>query len=500
MASTNKKYKGSMSTPAAPGPSGILQTGTGNVKGSMSTPAAPGPTTTVTPQTTPQANNNNKGSLSTQAMGRPIDMSQYMTPDQMKKFTDQANGIFKSSGGGSGSGTGGSGSPGGGSGYNGLTGLSETTAQGMAKSQEGYKPSENVLAAQQALQDLQAQKPQGYESKYGPMLENILQQVLNPDKFNYSLNGDGLFQQYKDQYTQLGKQAMMDTMGQAAALTGGYGNSAAQTVGQQTYDQYMTQLLDKGLDLRDRAYEQYQDEQQRLMDQYGIVRSAEQDEYDRYRDAFGDWLNERDYLTGREDTQYGRDYGQYTDEQSYWLNLAGMENSDANTQAQMAEQKREWDMQYEYNKMSDDRKYAYDICTAILANGKMPSKAALDAAGISEKDAKKMKAQAKTGGSGGGRSGGGGKYYQKGLGDMYYECNADGSLKYDKNGMPITVKEKDLPKNAQIDSEKPIETNLKDTAGGAADIIETAVEQVTGSKPVKAIEEYADRMKKFFGL
>lgn len=440
MASTNKKYKGSMSTPAAPGPSGILQTGTGNVKGSMSTPAAPGPTTTVTPQQA--TNNNNKGSLSTQAMGRPIDMSKYMSPDQMKQFTDQVNGIVKSSGGGSGSGAGGSGSPGGGSGYNGLTGLSETTAQGMAKSQEGYKPSDAVAQAQQALQSVMDQKPQGYAGKYDEALESVLQRIMNPEAFQFSLAGNELFNQLSDRYVQQGKQAMMDTMGQAAALSGGYGNSAAQIAGQQTYDQYMQALQDKGLELYDRAWEQYKYGQDQLMDQYGLLAQADATDYGRYRDLMGDWEGERDYLTGRADTEYQRDYGQYRDDQSYWLNLAGMENSDANTQAQMAEQKREWDQQFEYNKMTDERKYAFDICTSILANGKMPSKAMLNAAGIGEKDAKKMKAQTKTGGGGGG----GGK---NSTDNYYYDETTGKFYMIDENGYPKEVKYNDIPDNAR---------------------------------------------------
>ena len=61
---------------------------------------------------------------------------------------------------------------------------------------------------------------------------------MNRKEFSYDLNGDMLYQQMKDQYQVLGKTAMQDTMGEAAALTGGYGNTYAQSVGQQTYDEY----------------------------------------------------------------------------------------------------------------------------------------------------------------------------------------------------------------------------------------------------------------------
>ena len=156
------------------------------------------------------------------------------------------------------------------------------------------------------------------------------------------------------------------------------------------------------------------------MDQFGVLSQADQTDYGRYRDTVGDWENERQYATGRYDTEIERDYNKYMNELNYWTQMAGAENADYNTQQQMAEQKRQWDEQFNYNKMSDEKKYAYNICTSILANGKMPSKAQLKAAGISEADAKKMMAQAKTGGGGGGKSGGA-KYYYK-INGKYYDA------------------------------------------------------------------------------
>ena len=83
-----------------------------------------------------------------------------------------------------------------------------------------------------------------YQSPWQTQLNDTISKILNREKFSYDLNGDALYQQYKDQYVNQGQQAMMDTMGQAQAMTGGYGNSYAQTVGQQTYQGYLQQLND----------------------------------------------------------------------------------------------------------------------------------------------------------------------------------------------------------------------------------------------------------------
>ena len=292
------------------------------------------------------------------------------------------------------------------------------------------------------MQQVQAQKPQGYNSKYSQQLESIMQQITNPKEFKYSFDGDALYKQMADRYVRQGKQAMMDTMGQAAGLTGGYGNSYAQTAGQQAYDQYLQGLNDKALDYYDRAYQRYLDEQNGLINRYGVVSQADQTDYGRYRDDVGDYQNELNYWTNRYDTEADRDYSRYQNEQNYWLNLAGMENSDATTQAQMAETKREWDLSFNRNNMTEDRKYAFDICTAILANGKMPSKTQLKAAGISEADAKKMMAQIKTGGGGGGG---------KKQGSTYYYANGK-FYKYDANGNMVEVNENEIRDNDTIDT------------------------------------------------
>lgn len=328
--------------------------------------------------------------------------------------------------------------------YTGLQGLSSGTSQQLGNMQQGYKPSDTVTAVQQQLQSVIDQKPQTYAGKYDEALNDVMQRIMNPEQFKYSFEGDALFKSLSDRYVQQGKQAMMDTMGQAAALTGGYGNSYAQVAGQQTYDQYLQGLYDKGMDLYDRAWNRYQAGQDQLMDQFGVLSQADQTDYNRYRDTVGDWENERQYYTGRYDTESERDYAKYNDQLNYWTQMAGAENADWNTQQQLAEQKRQWDEQFNYTKMSDEKKNAYNICTAILANGKMPSKTQLKAAGISEADAKKMKAQVKTGGGRGSSSG------SKNGENYYYDEKTNKYYKIDENGYAEKVSFNDIPKTGTI--------------------------------------------------
>lgn len=72
-------------------------------------------------------------------------------------------------------------------------------------------------------------------------LQAALADIQGYGDFSYDLNSDMLYQNALDNYMMLGQQAMADAMGQAAALTGGYGNSYAASVGNQAYQNYITQ-------------------------------------------------------------------------------------------------------------------------------------------------------------------------------------------------------------------------------------------------------------------
>lgn len=87
-----------------------------------------------------------------------------------------------------------------------------------------------------------------------------------------------------DRYVQQGQQAMMDTMGQAAALTEGYGNSYAQTAGQQTYQGYLQGANDMMPQFYQMALDRYQMEGDQLMNQYGLLTDQEDRAYNQYMD------------------------------------------------------------------------------------------------------------------------------------------------------------------------------------------------------------------------
>lgn len=273
--------------------------------------------------------------------------------------------------------------------YTGLAGLSDNTKQQLGQLGQGYRPSESVNAAQQYLQNVISGKPGDYQSQYKGQLESLYNQVMNRDPFSFDLNGDALYNQYKDQYTQMGQQAMMDTMGQAATLTGGYGNSYAQTAGQQAYQQYLTQLNDIVPDLYKMAYDRYNQEGTDIQNKLSLTQGLEDSEYGKYRDTVADWNAERDHASDEYWNQYNADYSDYANMLNYWNTIAQQENSQYNT----------------------DRQMAYNQAMAILKKGLMPTGTLLAQAGISNWDAKQIAGRngsSSGGGSSSRKSSGGG--------------------------------------------------------------------------------------------
>lgn len=162
-----------------------------------------------------------------------------------------------------------------------------------------------------------------YTPSYDDEIQRLYNEIINRGKFNYDLLSDPLYQQYREQYVNQGNMAMMDAMGQAAALTGGYGSTYSQAVGQQQYNNYLNQLNQMVPEFYDRAFNYWQAQGQDLYNQYGLVADMRDTEYGRYRDEVSDYWNRVNYLAGRADTYYNQGADNYwntqsMNQQNYW--------------------------------------------------------------------------------------------------------------------------------------------------------------------------------------
>lgn len=231
----------------------------------------------------------------------------------------------------------------------------------MAFTYKDYTESDAVKKAQEALNKHNTNKPGEYQSKYGSLAEEAAKAYANRNKFSYDLNGDALYQQYKDKYIQQGKMAMQDTMGQAAALTGGYGNSYAASVGNQAYQAHLQNLNDIVPELYQLAYDRYQQEGQDMLNRYNLYANMDATDYSRYRDTVSDWTSQRDYLANMYNNERTYDRNIYDTDRNFAY--SDYRNAIADEQwqktfdesvrqynASLAEQQRQYNETMNYNK------------------------------------------------------------------------------------------------------------------------------------------------------
>ena len=182
-----------------------------------------------------------------------------------------------------------------------------------------YKESQAVLDSYNAYKQQEANKVSDWTGgTYGQSLKDQMDKINNREKFTYDLNGDALYQQYKDQYMNQGRLASADVMGQAAAMTGGYGNSYAATVGNQAYQGYLQKLNDVVPELYNMAYNRYQQEGQDMKDMYSMLQSAYNTEYGEHRDKVADYNTELSRLQDAYYNEKNFDYSKFSEDRTYY--------------------------------------------------------------------------------------------------------------------------------------------------------------------------------------
>lgn len=159
--------------------------------------------------------------------------------------------------------------------------------------------------AMATLEKMKGQAPT-YGSAYDTQIQDLYQQITGRGPFKYDSKTDPLYQQYVQDYTMQGKMAMRDTMGQAAALTGGYGSSYGQAVGQQAYDQYLQRMADILPETYGMALDAYNAEGDRLAQNLALTQDLEQSDYARYLDRLNQHNIDINRAQTDADTAYNR--------------------------------------------------------------------------------------------------------------------------------------------------------------------------------------------------
>ena len=155
----------------------------------------------------------------------------------------------------------------------------------------------------------QLSKIQSGKTSYSDQITNLMSQISNRDKFSYDVDNDPLFQQALASAMNSGKSAMQDTIGQASALTGGYGSSYATSAGNQAYNAFIEDAYNNLPEYYQMALDAYNAEGEELYRQLDMYNTADATEYGRTLDAYDATGTYRDRL-------YNEAYQQFRDSKS----------------------------------------------------------------------------------------------------------------------------------------------------------------------------------------
>jgi hypothetical protein len=140
----------------------------------------------------------------------------------------------------------------------------------------------------------QKKEEEAFSSPWEQVAKSLYEELSSREPFSYDAASDPLYRQYRAQYTREGARAMQDTVGRAAALTGGYGNSYAVTAGAAAYERSLDQLGDVIPELYELARKRYENEGDALLARAEYASEQYDKDYERYRTQKEQELREKE--------------------------------------------------------------------------------------------------------------------------------------------------------------------------------------------------------------
>ena len=168
-----------------------------------------------------------------------------------------------------------------------------------------------------------------YSSRYSSQIDQLLNSILNREPFSYDYTTDPTYHAYEDKYRRLGERAREDTLGNIAAMNGGYASSWAASAASQAQNDYNQQLSDIIPTLYDAAYNRYMDDYNMDVTNLGLLQGVDNTQYDRYRDTVSDsqWQQEFDYT--KEQDKIANDQWQQSFDWNQYVDNWNMSNTEA---------------------------------------------------------------------------------------------------------------------------------------------------------------------------
>ena len=175
-----------------------------------------------------------------------------------------------------------------------------------------------------AYTDQLLEKLSSGRTSYTDDVEAMMQKIMNREDFEYDVDKDQLFQQALASAMNSGKTAMQDTIGQASALTGGYGSTYATSAGNQAYNAFIEDAYNNLPEYYNMALQAYQMEGEEMYNQLGMFVDADNREYQRTYDAWNANFANTESI-------YAREYGAWQDSVNNAIQSANLQLNEYGT-------------------------------------------------------------------------------------------------------------------------------------------------------------------------
>ena len=254
--------------------------------------------------------------------------------------------------------------------YGGL--LEETEANKPGE----YKESEALTNLRGELATVEGQKPDAFVNKYEGQIDALLDKLQSREKFSYDFNTDPNWLALKDQYRRNAILGMQSAMGDAAGLTGGYGNSWAQQVGQQTYQQQISEMTDIIPELHGQALNVWQAENQQMQSNLAALQTQSELDYAQYFNDWQIWNTDRNYMYQKvadmsedEFNKYMYGVERWQQDRAYYAGQKQIAIQNQQWQLQLDESRRQFNNQLAFNYINMGVGAAVDLTTTGMQVG-----------------------------------------------------------------------------------------------------------------------------------
>lgn len=258
-----------------------------------------------------------------------------------------------------------------------------------------YKDSDELTSLKGQLADIENQKPGSFENKYQQQIDALLDKMTNQDPFSYDFSTDSNWLAAQEQAKRNALLAMENAMGEAAGLTGGYASSAAQMVGQQAYQQEMSETTEMIPEFAQMALNKWQANNSQMASNLAALQSQQDSDYSRYYNDWQLWNQDRAYMYQKVQDMSDDEFNQYITalnrwqtDRAYYADQKQIAVQNQQWQQELNESRRQFNNQMAFNYINMGVGAAVDLTTAGMSTGVQLAgigvDAALDAASLNE--------------------------------------------------------------------------------------------------------------------